>query len=193
MKYFIIVFLSLIISQLPAQTNDQHLRDFLNDFDQYKKALEKDFDKLNNSDFEKKIEKRFNDLINEFEFESFRDFFSEKHFNNFFEHFNKMNKNQGIAHKWIESKTERILVINVDVGKKDTLDIEINKKMVTVKIKKVEAKSSFSSNQSVSIPIDVDTSKAGVKNKDGKIMIIFPKINNKKIIPISPGPGDITI
>ena len=107
--------------------------------------------------------------------------FSEKHFNNFFEHFNKMNKNQGIAHKWIESKTERILVINVDVGKKDTLDIEINKKMVTVKIKKVEAKSSFSSNQSVSIPIDVDTSKAEVKNKDGKIMIIFPKINNKKI------------
>lgn len=100
--------------------------------------------------------------------------------------------------RWIETPNERTLILKLEQAKGDPIDFKIEGSRLTIS-GQVErrnpngvTKKSFT--RSFEIPADCDPSKAKFENKDGEILIRFPKsIAKDSRTPVRPSDDDSTI
>ena len=226
--YLISVFLVLPLGFLYAQKSSNKsnpnkqkqfhgVDDLLNQIEKQRKKVLQNIDKLPLSDLEKTFNKKFKSLIKKFNHDSFDDFFKDDYFKRFFKNWGTLKGSKTIDHQWIENAKEKILIIDTKSNNNDPVNIEIKKNTITIKgtsTKKISQKtkygiseefSRYSFNQSFTVPPNLDPNSANIKNRNGKIMIIFTKQNldyrklkqNKKrpvkkkgITPLRPKNGD---
>lgn len=130
----------------------------------------------------------------------------------------------GASYEWKETEKERILEITPK-DKNTPLNIQINKGVIEISSEmkeenlkeKSRSMNMTSFKQSFTAPEDVETEKAQIENKEGKVIVRFPlksgvtgKVNNKKTtvpvslpekkkksgeerVPLKARPGDVTI
>ncbi|MBH48078.1 MAG: hypothetical protein CME71_07890 [Halobacteriovorax sp.] len=100
--------------------------------------------------------------------------------------------------RWIETPKERILILKLEMSKDTPLDFKIEENKLTIS-GQVERKSNRGiSKQSFTkifqIPVDCDPSAAKFENKDGEVLIKFPKLVSKdQRRPVKPDSSDTTI
>lgn len=100
--------------------------------------------------------------------------------------------------RWIETPKERILVLKIESTKDNPIDFKIEDAKITIsgKVARTSNRGITSHNfkRSFNIPKDCDPAGAKFENKDGEILIKFPKIALKdRLEPVKPDSGDTTI
>src|SRR5690606_39032923 len=132
--------------------------------------------------------------------EDFQQFFDDKAFERLFRGgtgsaaFDSIGRGQS---RWVETPNERILVLKLEVAKDTPVDFKIEgtRLSITGQYEKRSpngvVKQSFS--RSFEIPADCDPAQAKFENKDGEILIKFPKITGNQRRPVRPEAGDATI
>lgn len=135
------------------------------------------------------MHKEMRELMDQFHTEdlSIDQFFQDDHFDRFMDRFGPMmNLDEG-GHKWLETPTHRILILQQELDSKSPLDINIEDGKIKIKGEIVKdtlneqgsssvrsvIRRSFS--QTLPLPDDVDGNKAMVEHKDGRLQIKFPK------------------
>tara|TARA_R110000868_G_scaffold248282_15_gene504713 strand:- start:640 stop:1290 length:651 start_codon:yes stop_codon:yes gene_type:complete len=100
--------------------------------------------------------------------------------------------------RWVETPKERILVLKLEMSKDTPLDFKIEGTTLTIsgqvehKSNRGVSKRSFT--KMYQIPPDCDPAAAKFENKDGEVLIKFPKIIAKDSrLPVKPDSGDSTI
>ena len=151
------------------------------------------------------VSKRFEELIKKFHGSDMNSFFQDDNFSQFLDDWDPYEGlAQGSSH-WMETPKERILIMKYKSQKDSPIDIKIEKGKIQIKgtseevseMGGVKSKSVSTFHQTYSIPSDVDAEKAIFENKNGEILIKFPKINpgkgSDKNRPVTRQQGDITI
>lgn len=100
--------------------------------------------------------------------------------------------------RWIETPKERILILKIESTKDSPIDFKIEESTITIsgKVSRTSNRGVTSHNfkRTFSIPDDCDPTQAKFENKDGEILIKFPKIVAKESLrPVKPDAGDTTI
>jgi HSP20 family molecular chaperone IbpA len=183
----IILIVSLLFSSLSfadRASDMQRLREHLLQQQQrLRQMFDDDFFKDDFSHFDKV----FKDFFGDRGFDD--DFFTGPGFGQFFKQLRPFDHmGSGQAH-WINTPNERTLVLKIKTQKDAPVDINIKDGVVTIKadIKEVvehkdpqtgaisKSISMSSYNNSFSVPDDCDANKAQIENKNGEIVIHFPK------------------
>tara|TARA_R110000868_G_scaffold242548_1_gene498038 strand:+ start:391 stop:1041 length:651 start_codon:yes stop_codon:yes gene_type:complete len=100
--------------------------------------------------------------------------------------------------RWVETPKERILVLKLEMSKDTPLDFKIEENKLTIS-GQVERKSNRGTSKKsftkvFQIPADCDATAAKFENKDGEILIKFPKLALKEQRrPVKPDSADSTI
>lgn len=100
--------------------------------------------------------------------------------------------------RWVETPKERILVLKLKSSKDTPVDFKIEGSRLTIS-GSVERKSNrgitkHEFTRSFEIPVDCDPTQAKFENKDGEILIKFPKlVGADGRLPVKPDDGDSTI
>jgi len=150
------------------------------------------------------MHQQFEDMMKQFDngnADPFEQFFDEKTIEKLFgggrgsKAFGMLGTGQS---RWIETPKERILILKIESTKDNPIDFKIENSMITIsgKISKDSNRgvSTHQFKRSFSIPEDCDPSAAKYENKDGEILIKFPKIAIKDDLrPVKPESGDTTI
>lgn len=109
--------------------------------------------------------------------------------------FNSIGRGQS---RWLETPNERILVLKLEVAKDTPIDFKIESSRLDIegfyekRTPQGIAKQSFK--RSYEIPSDCDPSQAKFENKDGEVLIKFPKLKIKdQRKPLTPDKSDSTI
>lgn len=100
--------------------------------------------------------------------------------------------------RWIETPKDRTLVLKLEAAKNNPIDFKIEGSRLTIsghmerRHPQGVAKQSFT--RTFEIPRDCDPTQAKFENKDGEILIKFPKIAAKDgRLPVRPSESDSTI
>ncbi len=133
--------------------------------------------------------------------EDFEQFFDDKVFERLFRGgtgsaaFDSIGRGQS---RWVETPNERILVLKLEVAKDTPVDFKIEGSRLTInghyekRSPQGVVKQSFS--RSFEIPNDCDPGLAKFENKDGEVIIKFPKIKAQdQRRPVRPDESDVTI
>jgi|GEM_PF-3110790 len=122
-------------------------------------------------------------------------FFDRSHFNKFLHDWNPhQGLDEGESH-WMETPTERILILKLEQAKDSPIDIKIQNKMIQISgknvLKSAQGTSISTFSKAQSVPEDVDANSAEIENKNGDIQIRFKKLvagNTKTLKKIVPTP-----
>ncbi len=134
-------------------------------------------------DFEKKFEK----MMDDFDDEHLDSFFDDEDFNTILRGFNPHRGLEEGDYRWMDTPKERILILKLGDIKDNELKIDIKDGAVTVSgtiTKKVENRTQHGTSTSVStssfkkqflVPRDADSTRPEIENKEGEVLIRFPK------------------
>lgn len=150
------------------------------------------------------MHQQFEDMMKQFDngnADPFEQFFDEKTIEKLFgggrgsKAFGMLGTGQS---RWIETPKERILILKIESTKDNPIDFKIEDAKITIsgKVARTSNRGVTSHNfkRSFIIPKDCDPAQAKFENKDGEILIKFPKIAIKdELRPVKPEPGDTTI
>ncbi len=135
------------------------------------------------------VSKRFEELMEKFHGNDMGSFFDDDNFNQFLDDWDPfVGLSQGSSH-WMETPKERILILKYKAPKDSPVDIKIEKGKIQIRGSTeevsesggIKSKSVSSFNQLYTIPSDVDGARATFENKNGEILIKFPKKNPGKM------------
>ncbi len=150
------------------------------------------------------MHKQFEDMAKQFEdgrTDQFDQFFDDKAIERLFgglrgsKAFGMLGSGQS---RWLETPKERILVLKLEASKDTPIDFKIEDSKITIsgvverKTNMGVSKRSFK--RTFKIPPDCDPAGAKFENKEGEILIKFPKLIAKDgRLPVKPESGDSTI
>lgn len=215
-KFFLLALLLLSVLENNLFSNENAKAHKQEEMQNWKKQIDRNRQQIRELlgvDMLGDVSKRFEQLMEKFGDEDMEKFFKDDHFDRFM---HNLNPFQGLADgssHWMETPKERILIFKHKVPKNAPLDIKIHKGRIEIKgqsettheVAGIKSKSISSFEQSYSIPHDVDESKASFENKEGEVLIKFPKKVAGKTVPkvpkkeeedlkpLAPSEGDITI
>jgi HSP20 family molecular chaperone IbpA len=187
MKHSIIVFFILVNFSLQAETKKKTEQ---NEFDQIQEREMEMIRKLLGADHFKQMDERLEMLMKKFMHNNDNDdidkFFDRSNFDKFMHDWNPhQGLDDGESH-WMETPTERILILKLKQTKDSPINIKIQNNTISVSGKNTEKSaqgtsiSSFS--KSHSVPNDVDANSAEIENKNGDIQVRFKKLTSVKKI-----------
>ncbi len=157
-----------------------------------------------NDDMFTDMHKQFEDMVKQFEdgrTDQFDQFFDDKAIERLFgglrgsKAFGMLGSGQS---RWIETPREKILVLKLEASKDTPIDFKIENSSITIS-GNIEKQTSMgvskrSFKKSFNIPPDCDPTGAKFENKEGEILIKFPKLVAKDgRLPVKPDSGDSTI
>lgn len=193
---------SSIFAQDKKLKQDKQVQDSISAIEKQIAEDQKKIRELLGSPDIKSIEGRFEELLKNFYKDydksninkAFESFFDDKQLNKFLKQWKPHQGLKGKQFRWIETPTERILIIDIEQAKDTPLDINIGDKII-IKGKtaqKFEKKNStgvvISSRnwnedfkQIFYVPKDTDPNKVKIENHNGEIYIKLPKKNRKNV------------
>jgi HSP20 family molecular chaperone IbpA len=175
---FILFVIILSFSTLAAANKKEQ-----NEFDQMQEREMEMIRKLMGADHFKQMDERLEMLMKKFMQNNDNDdidkFFDRSHFDKFMKDWNPhQSLGEGESH-WLETPTERILILKLKQSKDSPIDIKIQNNMISVSGKSVLKSASGTSISSYSksegVPDDVDANSAEIENKNGDVQIRFKK------------------
>jgi HSP20 family molecular chaperone IbpA len=188
MKYLLIVVFILLNFSLQAETKKKIE---ISEFDQIREQEMEMIRKLIGADHFKQMDERLEMLMKKFmnsnDNDDIEKFFDRSHFDKFMQDWNPhQGLDEGETH-WMETPTERILILKLKQTKDSPIDIKIQNNIINVSgkniIKSGQGTSISSFSKSESVPTDVDANSAEIENKNGDIQVRFKKLTAAKKMP----------
>ena len=89
----------------------KNIEDLWQRIDDYKKMMIQDLDDLSSSELEKKFNKKFNDVVEKFNNDSFQGFFDDNNFDDFFNNWGSFKNKSSTEYEWMENTKEHFGVV----------------------------------------------------------------------------------
>jgi HSP20 family molecular chaperone IbpA len=183
---FILFVIILSFSTLAAANKKEQ-----NEFDQMQEREMEMIRRLLGADHFKQMDERLEMLMKKFmqnsgNVDDIDKFFDRSHFDKFMQDWNPhQGLGDGESH-WLETPTERILILKLQQSKDSPIDIKIQNNIINVSgknvLKTAQGSSISTYSKSEGVPDDVDANSAEIENKNGDVQIRFKKKGAQKIV-----------